>query len=81
MLYKVLEEQKIICLYLSKEERDNKEFREKLEPYYQKSKDAGYNVAVLFSGDHNLTDSMEKLLKYNRHLMARNEVRKEMHLN
>ena len=78
LLCKVLEEQKIICLYLSKEERDNKEFRKNLKPYYKNAKANCYQVAVFLSGNHDLTDSMLNLLRYNRDLMARNEVRKEM---
>ncbi|MCM1114079.1 MAG: hypothetical protein NC397_01125 [Clostridium sp.] len=78
MLREVLEKEKVVCLYLSKEERDDTEFRESLKPYYKKCKAAGYKVAVLLSGEEDLVENTIRLLKYNRELSARNEVRTEM---
>ena len=74
----VLEKEKVVCLYLSKEERDNTEFRENLKPYYKQCKAAGYKVAVLLSGEEDLIENTVRLLKYNRELFARNAVRAEM---
>lgn len=78
LLREVLEKEKVVCLYLSKEERDDTEFRESLKPYYKQCKAKGYKVAVLLSGEENLVENTVRLLKYNRELSARNEVRAEM---
>lgn len=80
MYYEILDKPcPIICLYLSKEERDNEELRESLKAYYKNWKDAGYQVAVLLSGDGDkLVEHVTDLLRYNKYLFARNEVRREM---
>lgn len=78
MLCDVLENEKIICLYLSREERDDEQLRKELKPYYKNWSDAGYKVAVLLSGNGDIVEDTTRLLRYNRDLLARNEVRKEM---
>ena len=72
LLREILEKEKVVCLYLSKEERES------LKPYYKQCKAAGYKVAVLLSGEEDLIENTVRLLKYNRELFARNAVRAEM---
>lgn len=78
MLCNVLEDKKIIILYLSRSERDDKELRESLLPKYKEWHDAGYKVAVMLSGDEDLVENTIRLLRYNKWLSARNQVRKEV---
>lgn len=78
MLCDIMEKQKIICLYLSREERDDLKLREDLKPYYKNWKNAGYKVAVLLSGDGDLVQGTIELLRHNKELAAKKEVRLEM---
>lgn len=77
MLCDVMEKQKIICLYLSREERDDKKLRNDLKPYYKEWKDAGYKVAVLLSGNGDIVQGTINLLRYNKELIAKKEVQLE----
>lgn len=78
MLCDILEDEKIIMLYLSRSERDDKELRESLLPKYKEWHNAGYTVAVLLSGDGDLVEGTIRLLRYNKWLSVRNEVRRDM---
>lgn len=78
MLCDIMEKEKIICLYLSREERDDKQLRADLKPCCKSWKAAGYKVAILLSGDGDLTQNTIELLRYNKELSAKKEVQLEM---
>ena len=50
----IREQNKIVELWLTREERDDSAFRESLKPIYQQYKDQSYLVAVFLSGEEDL---------------------------
>ena len=73
----IRERNKIVELWLTREERDNPAFRESLEPIYQQYKDQNYLVAVFLSGEEDLYQQTRDLLLYNRRRLAEKEVQAE----
>ena len=69
--------QKIVDIWLSREEKQNAGLQEKLEPVYEKFKTQKYLVAVFLSGERNLGDTTSELLCYNRKRTAQLEVEQE----
>ena len=70
----IREQNKIVELWLTREERDDSAFRESLKPIYQQYKNQKYLVAVFLSGDENLYQQTRDLLLYNRRRQAEKEV-------
>ena len=66
----VKEKSKIVEMWLTKAERDDVQFREKLKPMYATLKQKGYCVAVFLSGDGDLYEATRDLLLYNRRRLA-----------
>ena len=73
----IMEQSKIVELWLTREERDNPAFRESLKPIYQQYKDQKYLVAVFLSGEEDLYQQTRDLLLYNRRRLAEKEVQAE----
>lgn len=68
---------KIVEIWLTNIEKQNKELREQLKPFYQKYKKQDYLVAVFESGERDLCDAASDLLCYNRKRIAQLEVERE----
>ena len=73
----IREQNKIVELWLTREERDDSAFRESLKPIYQQYKDQKYLVAVFLSGEEDLYQQTRDLLLYNRRRQAEKEVQAE----
>lgn len=73
----IREQNKIVELWLTREERDDSTFRESLKPIYQQYKDQNYLVAVFLSGEEDLYQQTRDLLLYNRRQLAEKEVQAE----
>ena len=68
------EKNKIVELWLTKEEKDDAIFRESLRPIYQQYKAQNYLVAVFLSGESDLYQKTRDLLLDNRRRLAEREV-------
>lgn len=77
MRMEVSEQNKIVELWLTREEKDNAAFRESLKPLYQQYKAQNYLVAVFLSGEADLYQQTRDLLLYNRRRLAEKEVQKQ----
>ena len=73
----IREQNKIVELWLTREERDDPAFRESLKSIYQRYKDQKYLVAVFLSGEEDLYQQTRDLLLYNRRRQAEKEVQAE----
>lgn len=73
----IRERNKIVELWLTREERDDPAFRESLKSIYQQYKDQNYLVAVFLSGEEDLYQQTRDLLLYNRRRLAEREVQAE----
>ena len=74
MRMEVKEQSKVMELWLTREEKDNKQFLESLKPLYQQYKAQHYMVAVFYSGQEDLYQQTRDLLLYNRRRAAEREV-------
>ena len=74
MRMEIREQNKIVELWLTREERDDSAFRESLKPIYQQYKDQNYLVAVFLSGEEDLYQQTRDLLLYTRRRQAEKEV-------
>ena len=74
MRMEVREQNKIVELWLTREEKENVTFRESLKPLYQQYKAQNYLVAVFLSGEADLYQQTRDLLLYNRRQQAEKEV-------
>ena len=73
----VREQNKIVELWLTREEKEDAVFRESLKPLYQQYKAQNYLVAVFLSGEADLYQQTRDLLLYNRRKLAEAEVQRE----
>ena len=73
----IREQNKIVELWLTREERDDSAFRESLKPIYQQYKDQNYLVAVFLSGEEDLYQQTRDLLLYNRRRSAEKAVQQQ----
>ena len=74
MRMEVREQNKIVELWLTREEKEDAAFRESLKPLYQQYKAQNYLVAVFLSGEADLYQQTRDLLLYNRRRQAEKEV-------
>ena len=74
MRMEVKEQSKVMELWLTREEKDNKQFLESLKPLYRQYKAQHYMVAVFYSGQEDLYQQTRDLLLYNRRRAAEREV-------
>lgn len=77
MRMEVREQNKIVELWLTREEKEDAAFRESLKPIYQEYKEQKYLVAVFLSGEEDLYQQTRDLLLYNRRRQAEKEVQAE----
>lgn len=72
----VKQESKLVEVWLTNAEQQDRQLLEQLKPLYKEYKDKGFLVAVFHSGHHDLTDTTSNLLCYNRKQIAQLEVAK-----
>ena len=77
MRMEVKEQNKIVELWLTREEKDDVAFRESLKPLYRQYKAQNYLVAVFLSGEADLYQQTRDLLLYNRRRLAEREVQEQ----
>ena len=77
MRMEVREQNKIVELWLTREERDDATFRESLKPRYQQYKAQNCLVAVFLSGEADLYQQTRDLLLYNQRRQAEKEVQEQ----
>ena len=77
MQMNVREKSKVVELWLTREEKNDPEFRESLKPIYQQYKAQKYLVAVFLTGEENLYEQTRDLLLYNRRRSAEKEVQRQ----
>ena len=68
---------KIVEVWLSREEKQDDNLRERLKPLYQEYKAKKYLVAVFESGEQNLEELTGSLLGYNRKRVVQLEMERE----
>ena len=76
MILDVCEKNKIAYYWLSKEERDNMELRQSLQPEHKEWKSKGYHVCVFLSGDGDLLENTKELLIHNKEVLAAKQARR-----
>ena len=77
MRMEVKEQSKTLELWLTREEKDDKQFLESLKPLYRQYKAQNYMVAVFYSGEEDLYQQTRDLLLYNRRRAAEKEVQEQ----
>ena len=77
MRMEVKEQSKVMELWLTREEKDNKQFLESLKPLYRQYKAQNYLVTVFLSGEEELYQQTRDLLLYNRRRAAEKEVQEQ----
>lgn len=65
MILEVSEKDKIAYYWLSKEEKEDKELRDSLNPAYKDWKEKGYKVCVFLSGKGDIVELTKELLIHN----------------
>ena len=66
MKVEVFDDKKLVCVWLSHDDQENRSLQERLKPLYQASKQKKYCAAVFFSGHEDVMDLTRELLQYNR---------------
>ena len=77
MKMSVDEQSKVMELWLTREEKDNKQFLESLKPLYEAWRERQYRPVVFRSGRRDLLDLTEELLLHNRTVAARRDLERE----
>ena len=77
MRMEVKEQSKVVELWLTREEKENKTFLDSLKPLYRQYKAQNYLVVVFLSGEEDLYQQTRDLLLYNRRRAAEKEVREQ----
>lgn len=73
----VRDDNKLVEIWLTNEEKGDAALWEQLKPLYRAYKAKNYLVAVFQSGGQNLTDTTSDLLCHNRKRLAEQEVQRE----
>ena len=68
---------KIVEVWLTREEKQDADLRERLKPLYQECKAKKFLVAVFESGEQNLEELTGSLLGYNRKRVVQLEMERE----
>ena len=76
----VMEEEKLVTIWLTRAEQENTELRERLRALYAKYKAKKYMVAQFHSGTEALYEGTRDLLLYNRRRSAEHEIQREKQL-
>ncbi len=77
MVMSVLEDRKIVQIWLTNEEKDDPNVHARLKPMYQRNKSQGYMTVVYKSGKQDLKEGIRDLLLYNKRKLAELEVQQE----
>lgn len=77
MQVEFLDEQKLVCVWLTRAESAEAGLRERLKPLCEEYREKKYMVAVYRSGDQELREVTGALLRHNRKLLAEREVQAE----
>lgn len=77
MQVEILDEKKLVCVWLTRAESAEAGLREKLKPLCEEYKEKKYMVALYHSGDQELGELTGALLRHNRKLLAEREVQAE----
>lgn len=73
----VRDDRRIVEIWLTNEEQQDRAFRESLKPLYQQYKGKKYTVAVFLSGSRELTEETGALLCHNKRRSAELKVKRE----
>lgn len=73
----VRNENRIVEIWLTRDEKRDERVQRELKLVYQSFKGTGYMVVTFLSGDQNLTDTTSDLICYNRKRIAQLEVEQE----
>ena len=73
----VRDENKIVEVWLTREEKQDINLRERLKPLYQEYKAKKYLVAVFESGEQDLEELTGRLLGYNKKRVVQLEMKRE----
>ena len=73
----VRDSSKIVEVWLTSEEKQDANLRERLRPMYQEYKEKKFLVAVFESGEQNLEELTGNLLGYNRKRVVQLEMERE----
>lgn len=74
MRMEVKEHSKVVELWLTRDETNDKQFLESLKPLYRQYQAQHYMVAVFYSGKEDLYQQTRELLLYNRRRWAEKSV-------
>lgn len=77
----VMDDEKLVTIWLTRAEQEDTVLREQLKPLYAKYKAMKYMVAQFHSGTEDLYEGTKDLLLYNRKRCAELELQREKELN
>lgn len=77
MRMEVKEHNKVVELWLTRDETNDKQFLESLKPLYRRYQAQHYLVAVFYSGEEDLYQQTRDLLLYNRRRAAEKQVQEQ----
>ena len=76
----VLDDRKIVEIWMTREEKKNEALKATLKPMMKQYKEKKYTVVIFESGEQKLENMTSALLLYNRRLSAQIEVKKQKEL-
>ena len=76
----VLDDRKIVEIWMTREEKKNEALKATLKPMMKQYKEKKYTVVIFESGEQKLENMTSALLLYNRRLSAQMEVKKQKEL-
>lgn len=74
MKNEVLDQEKMVCVWLSHADQENPAIQEQLKSLYREYRQKKYFVAVFYSGQEDLEQLTSDLLKYNRKKLEENKI-------
>lgn len=77
MRMEVKDQSKVVELWLTREEKNNKQFLDALKSLYRQYQTQSYLVAVFYSGGEDLYQQTRDLLLYNRRRAAEKQVQEQ----
>lgn len=77
MRMEVKEHNKVVELWLTRDETNDQQFLESLKPLYRRYQAQHYLVAVFYSGEEDLYQQTRDLLLYNRRRAAEKQVQEQ----
>lgn len=77
MVMSVLEDHKLVQIWLTNEEKDDPDVHARLKPVYAENKRQGFQTVVYKSGHQDLKEGIRDLLLYNKRKLAELEVQRE----